>query len=637
MLKKARVFTLALLVVLCLAQSGVYAQYNEAPMLKKLVDEGKLPPVEERLPKNPFVLEPVESIGKYGVVAHTVHMNPQTMDDGTSLCMYEPMLTIARDYQTIIPNLAASWEYSNDAKTLTLHLREGVKWSDGHPFTTDDILFWFEDVIKNDEITPVKPTEWSPGGQLMSMEKVDDYTVNLHFAVPYPVAHMYLAHQNGIQEAFYLPKHYLEQFHINYTPREEVERMAKEAGFDTWWQLFNDKRVSGANSALMQPEVPVLRAFRMMENKASGKVLERNPYYWKVDPEGNQLPYIDRITIERVEDIEVYNMKAILGELDIAGFNTDLASFPVYTLNAEQGGYRVLTWELGLAGVVGYFPNFNHQDPVMREIIHDLRFRKALSHAIDRDEINEAIFFGLGTPMQANLLPFSSYYKEEYASMYLEFDLAKANQLLDEMGLEKNSQGIRMRPDGKELSITILYWAGEHGLEKTSITELVQEYWSKLGIKVSLQPADRNLAQVRVDSADYDVTLWHVDYVSDHLLQSRPKHLVPMATSSRWAPLWSRWYMTNGEDGEEPPENIKHLMDLYRKSGTVPTQEERAAIWDEIARTQAENLWAIGTVGLTPKPVIVTKDLRNVPEKGVWAWDYFFAGIARPEQFYFDR
>lgn len=239
--------------------------------------------------------------------------------------------------------------------------------------------------------------------------------------------------------------------------------------------------------------------------------------------------------------------------------------------------------------------------------------------------------------MQANLLPFSSYYKEEYANMHLEFDLAKANQLLDEMGLKKNSQGIRLRPDGKELSITILYYAGEHGLEKTSITELVQEYWSKLGIKVSLQPADRNLAQVRVDSADYDVTLWHIDYVSDHLLQSQPKHMIPMAVSSRWAPLWARWYMTNGKDGEEPPENIKYLMDLYRKSATVTTQEERAIIWDEIVRTQAENLWAIGTVGLTPKPVIVNGDLRNVPEKGVWAWDYFFAGIARPEQFYFDR
>ncbi|NLJ87068.1 MAG: ABC transporter substrate-binding protein, partial [Firmicutes bacterium] len=603
--KKRTVFAAALLVVMCLAQSVVYAQYNEAPMLKELVEEGKLPPVEERLPKNPLVLEPVESIGKYGGTAHTIHMNPQAMDDGINLCSYEPLLTIDRDYKTIIPNLATSWEYSNDAKTLTMKLREGVKWSDGHPFTADDILFYFEDVVGNDELTPVKPAAWCPGGKLVELTKIDDYTVQMDFAAPFPVAHMYIAHQHGIHGAFYLPKHHLKQYHIKYTPQEELEKIAKEAGFDTWWKLFQDRQLSTAISALTHPEMPVLRAYRVAQNQPSGKVLERNPYYWKVDPAGNQLPYIDRITIERVEDIEVYNMKAILGELDFAGYNTDLASFPVYTLNAEQGGYRVLTWELGLAGVVGYFPNFNHQDPVMREIIHDLRFRKALSHAIDRDEINEAIFFGLGTPMQANLLPFSSYYKEEYANMHLEFDLAKANQLLDEMGLKKNSQGIRLRPDGKELSITILYYAGEHGLEKTSITELVQEYWSKLGIKVSLQPADRNLAQVRVDSADYDVTLWHIDYVSDHLLQSQPKHMIPMAVSSRWAPLWARWYMTNGKDGEEPPENIKYLMDLYRKSATVTTQEERAIIWDEIVRTQAENLWAIGTVGLTPKPVIV--------------------------------
>ena len=625
------------LLVLVLSAVVYAGPYNEAPMLSELVAAGKLPPVEDRLPLEPLVVEPVESIGKYGGTAHAVHMNPESLEDGINLNPYEPMLRIAGDYRTFVPNLATGYEYRNDGKTLLLYLRKGVKWSDGHPFTVDDIIFYFEDVVGNDELTPVKPVYWRPGGEMPKLTKIDDYTLQFDFAVPFPVAHMYLPHQTGVQGAFYLPKHYLKQFHIKYTPKEEVERLAKENGYDSWWQFFNAKQVSTAISGLADPEVPVLRAFRMVSNEPSTKVFERNPYYWKVDTEGNQLPYIDRIVIERVEDIEVYNMKVILGDVDFAGLNTDLASYPVYTLNAEQGGYRVLLWELGLAGVVGYFPNFNHKDPVLREIIHDLRFRMALSHAIDRDEINQAIFFGLGPPMQANLLPFSSYYKEEFANMYLEYDLDKANALLDEMGLKKGPNGIRLRPDGKELSLNIIFTAGEHGMEKTSITELVREYWSALGINVSVTSVDTSLLKVRVDSADYDVTLWHIDYTSDHLLQAQPKHLVPMAVSSRWAPLWARWYMTDGAEGEVPPEYIKEIMDMYRATMSTNSPEERHALWTEIARRQAENLWAIGTVGLTPKPIVISQDLRNVPEQGIWAWDYFFGVIASPEQFYLDR
>ena len=543
-------------------------------------------------------------------------------------------LTSTEDYRTIIPNLATSYEYTNEGKTLTLNLRQGVRWSDGYPFTVDDIIFWFEDVMGNDEITPVKPVAWTPGGQQPKLTKIDDYTIQFDFAVPFPVAHMYLAHQHGVQGAFYLPKHYLQQFHIKYTPQEEVERIAKENNYDTWWKFFQARQMSTAISAMIHPDMPVLRAFKVVTNEPSGKVLERNPYYWKVDTEGNQLPYIDRIVMERVEDIEVYNMKVILGDVDFAGYNTDLASYPVYTLNAEQGNYRVLLWELGLAGVVGYYPNFNHQDPVMRDIIHDLRFRMALSHAMDRDEINEAVFFGLGTPMQANLLPVSSYYDEAFSNIYLEYDLDKANALLDEMGLVRNSRGIRLRPDGQELSFNILFTAGEHGMEKTSITELVMEYWGALGINVSMTPVDSTLLKVRVDSADYDMTLWHIDYVSDHLLQTQPKHLIPMAASSRWAPLWARWYMTNGADGEEPPEFIRESMDMYRATLSTNSDEERHELWTEIAHRQAENLYAIGTVGLTPKPIVIDANLRNVPETGIWAWDYSFGWIVNPEQFY---
>jgi peptide/nickel transport system substrate-binding protein len=266
-------------------------KFNEAPMLAELVKAGKLPPVEKRLPSEPLVIVPVEEVGQYGGTARVFSNSITGYGEGECLIGFEGIVKLGPDGTSVVPNIAKSWKFTNGGKTLTLYLRKGIKWSDGVPFTADDILFWWEDVILNDDLTPVKPKTWSPGGKLMRVEKVDDYTVSLHFAIPYPFAILYLAHAWGAQGSFYYPKHYSKNFHPKYVPLDELNKKAKAEGFDNWWQLFGKyNSFFGGGGANVEPGTPTLQAFMVAKKGTDVIISERNPYYWKVDIAGNQLP-----------------------------------------------------------------------------------------------------------------------------------------------------------------------------------------------------------------------------------------------------------------------------------------------------------------------------------------------------------
>jgi len=304
--------------------SVMAAKYNEAPMLKIKVAAGELPPVEERLPEEPLVIPVVEEIGEYGETMHINTLNPGCWGaGGWQIINFECMLRIAPDGKTILPNLAKDYKLSENGKTLTLYLRKGIRWSDGAPFTADDILFWYEDVILNDELTPVKPKRWSPGGELMKVEKMDDYTVRLHFARSYPLVTIQLA-RNANRGGFYLPKHYLKQFHPRYVPMEKLEKMTEKEGYDYWYQLFNRKRDDGWGGKA-GVGYPTLRSHVLIEKKEEVYIAGRNPYYWKVDPAGNQLPYIDKVVVVGVlSNRELLDGNIISGQVDYASEQTSL-------------------------------------------------------------------------------------------------------------------------------------------------------------------------------------------------------------------------------------------------------------------------------------------------------------------------
>lgn len=628
-----------LIVFTLLGFSGVAAaQYNEAPMLAQQVQAGLLPPVDERLPENPAIVEPVEQIGKYGGTLRTTTIAANSILGPHVILMGEGLLRTDTDYQTIVPNLAERWEFSDDYRVLTLYLRKGVRWSDGAPFTADDIMFWWEDVQLNEDLFPSGPSrrDWYAGGERMNLVKVDDYTIRMEFAVPNPLILRRLAHGPGMEMVDY-PKHYLKQFHPKYTPMEEIQKMLDAEGFDFWYQLFED-RAERSFSMSMNPDLPSIDAYYLKTKEPERLVFERNPYYWKTDPEGNQLPYIDQILVRKAADITTANAWIVTGQDDFNGFHTSLQQLPTYRQYEQQSDYRILLYRGTFGTEVLIQFNQTIEDPVLREIFQDVRFRRAMSHAINREEINEVLYFGLGEPRNTTVLPIASAYKEEFAKAYIEYDPDLANQLLDEMGLDKrDSEGFRLRPDGRRLSITIDYT--ESDTPKTPTLELVKEYWEAVGVQTQLNYMTNTLVAERATANLIQVGIHHADRSTDPLVFTEPFWYAPVQVGweqTTW-PLYAQWYNTGGAAGEEPPEHVKELIDIFNAMQRTTDEDERVQLLQQLLQRQAENLWTLGTVGNAPFVIVVQNAVRNVPETGWWGWDGYFGYPYHPEQFYLDR
>jgi len=608
-------------------------KFNEAPMLRMKVAAGELPPVEERLPESEdiVVIELLEEIGQYG---GTAHVFTERVSPGDAMFMMGqlPILRLAPDCLTIIPNIAKKWDLSKDGKTLTLYFRKGMKWSDGYPFTADDIMFWWEDVVLNDELTPSKPQIWAPGGKLMGVEKLDDYTIRFCFDIPYPTILLTLACYYNIYIT--MPKHYLKRFHIKYNP--EANELAKENGFDKWYSYFLDRN-DVDHSVPTNPDLPTLAPFRLAERTTEYWLYERNPYFWKVDTQGNQLPYIDRILSRKVSNVEVYNAKIVSGEADYAIRVTSLENYPLYVENAEKGNYRVLPWLCGYTSILDFRPNQTCKDPVLRKIFQDVRFRRALSLAINREEINQTIFFGQGEPVQVSPFHISDYYEERFAKSYIEYNPDEANRLLDEMGLKwDENHEYRLRPDGKTLEWVCLYKPYQAYGTAGPICELVREYWKNIGCKMIPKEARKELFSQRIQANEAEMTIGWSDMCTNSMIWS-PGHFIPIQAGNPWAVEWGRWYETKGRKGEEPPEEIKKNIERWERMRTTMDDNERIRLGKEIAESQAKNLWTIGTVGKVLKPVIARNNLRNIPEKSVYTGDFLDTTPSLPETYFFKQ
>ncbi len=633
---RVRYWVLGLVLFLVLGGSSAAQTYSEAPMLSQLVADGQLPPVEERIPVEPYVVKPVETIGRYGGTAQTAVVGSirGLGDDTMMMSAWADLIQAAPRAAGWVPHLAKSLEASEDYATWTLELREGVRWSDGHPFTAEDLMFWYEDILLNEDLTPTVGIAWRAGGEVMDFVALDDYTVEFRFAEPKPYFPGQLIHRRW---GALHPKHYMMQFHPHYVDEAELKAMAEEAGYDHWYQLFSFMGSKVINTPL-NPDLPTLASYVLVSLTSDRRVYERNPYFWKVDTAGNQLPYIDRIETTLVADAEVYQGMVMSGDLDFAAFATGIQNFPMYRQFEAEGGYRTILWDSGHGNEVIYFPAMTHRDPAMREIFQDVRFRRALSLAIDRDEINEIIYFGRGTPMQYTVLPTSVHYRQEFADAYADYDPDTANQLLDDMGLDgRDGEGFRLRPDGTRLRFTIEFMPGE--TDKTPNVELVTQYWQEIGIDVTMEIVSGELIWQRGPANLLDVTNWHGSAESDLLFPVENNFIIPIGTYAANINFmeWARYYVTGGEAGEAPPEHIAQILDWYDQV----IVESDPAVRDELAynilHAQAENVWAIGTIGQAPYPIIVNKDLRNVPEDGFWGWEAQWTCNRDPEQFFFDR
>ncbi|MFW6270441.1 MAG: ABC transporter substrate-binding protein [Bacillota bacterium] len=606
--------TLCMVFSLTILVQGV----SEVPMLEEQVKQGDLPSMEERIPEDPYVVEPIEEIGTYGGTLRVATTSINGWGDHAAVYDFiNSFVKPSPDADDVVVNFAKDIEVSDEMDTYTIHLREGVKWSDGHPFTAEDIMFWYEDILQNEDLYPAVGEVFKANGELMELTKIDDYTIEINFVAPQPFFLNSLVHQ-----ADYLtPKHYLKDFHPAYVDEEELKKKVEEEGFDHWWELFEDR-----NAVLMNmpqtKERPALTPYKLAKKRSDRLVYERNPYYWKVDTEGNQLPYIDKIDTQLASDSEVVQGKILSGEIDFSSRNVDIRNYPMYRKYEEDGEFRTVLWDNALGSDVLYQFNMTHEDSGLREVFQNDKFRKAMSLAIDRDEINETIYFGKAEPRQFTVLPTSKYYESEFGEAYAEYNPEEAKKLLDDAGIvDQDGDGWRERPDGEDLTFTIEFTQRPYPVVPN--IEIVTSNWQEIGINVNSRQISGELANQRAPGNMMDAAIWGGGSVSDIMFPQTIRFFSPVSTawSSTVWPKWDQWAASDGEQGEEPPAEIKQIHEKWINTLKEPDTDKRISMAKDIVRAQAENLWVIGTVGLSPRPVIVNEKLRNVPEDNLWAWD----------------
>ena len=613
----------ALLAVFALAAAGAWAQqYNEAPMLQEMVAAGDLPPVGERLPEDPLMVEPVDSVGQYGGTWRRAFKGIKDFHAFGRL-NYEPMLRWPRDPKDPVqPGLARDWTWSEDGTELTLHLRRGLKWSDGAPFTVDDIIFWWEAIETDTNVTAAPHAEWVINGEPMELTKIDDVTIKLTFAGPNGLAETVGLAFHGNQWplgferfGFFAPRHYLEQYHPAYNSNVSDYQQFEDKAFD-----FNIER-------------PSMTPWRVTEWGAGATelVAERNPYYWKVDTEGNQLPYIDRLHFTLVEDNEAANLLAIAGEIDMQTRHMDLTKFPVYQQNAEAGEYHTLLWNNASASHATFMPNQSYGDPKYRALMQELKFRQALSLAIDRDLINEIVHLGLGTPRTESVVNDSALFQPDIEFYYAEFDLDRARELLDEIGLPVGSDGVRTFADGSPLELIV----EAVGTGNTDALQIAVEGWNDIGLKTVLKTMTRDVYWPRANANEVMIATWGTDRGLVPMVD--PVYQFPFDERSWGAPAFGTWYKTGGELGEEPPAEMKELMDLYDEYKVTVDSATQLEIARKLVRLSTERLYTIGTVGMAPSIVVVKDNFKNVMEEFTADWLIMSPGTQDPSHYYFDQ
>lgn len=613
--------------------------WGEAPMLAERVAAGDLPPVEERLPAQPVVVQPLEQIGEYGGELKGPSALPNCCGWDVLEMRLQKLLTIDTDLSTIIPNVAQAYEVSDDLTTFTFHLREGHKWSDGTPFTTEDFRFYFEDVLGNTDLTPAPGGPWVLDGELPQMDIIDDTTITF----TYPEARNGLIIQLGSEVGHrgYRPSHYFQQYHLDYNA--DANALADELGFEDWVQMFNAKmntyNFTWNLGSETDPYSPTLNTFVFVSEDAFGnKLYERNPYFFKVDTAGNQLPYTDTLRRLLVEDVQVQDLKGIAGEYTHFGWGT-LASYPTYRENEEAGGYRTALAEYSRGNEYALGFNFTTENLPLREIFWDARFRQAMSVAINRDEINELVYFGLANPSQNSLVPSSNFYEPWMSTNYAQYDPDLANQLLDEMGLDqRDADGFRLRPDGETLFINFQVYVPEDAWRQ--IGELISSYWNEVGVKTQYKLIGDSLFRELRNSNQLDVSAWAADVLDiGEVASSLGNTRVSWGNRASGIP-WRDWLLSEGENGEEPPEVIKELWELGEQFLEAPYGSEE---WVEAGKAfynaSFGGLYIIGTIQRPPQPLLFKTNLKNTPPNdttGQWAWSYRQWVMFMPEQWYFE-
>ncbi|MBD1557594.1 ABC transporter substrate-binding protein [Vibrio sp. S9_S30] len=616
--------------VAAVVSMSAYAEtYNEAPALAELVKQGKLPAVEERLPTEPLVVTPFESVGKYG---GTLNLVGKVMDNGHRIrtIAYDNLFNFDETYSKVVPNLATGFTSNKENTEFTITLRKGVKWSDGHPFSADDVAFYINDVLGDEKHAGNRPLIF-PTFDSASAEVINAHTVKIKLKQPNGMFIRYLATVDSESFTAY-PKHYCSKFMPAFNDKAEAD--AKAAGFDSWRQFSNIKCnahyfIEHYNNV----DRPVLTAWKVQSPpgpNASFAEYVRNPYYWQVDTAGNQLPYLDSVRWRYSEDLEEMVLRAANGEADYQYRHIGTPTHrPLLIDNEKKSGYTYQFRPSTLSSEMVIALNQTAKDPVKRALFANKDFRVALSHAIDREEISETVYSGAVGPYQAAPLEMSPFYDEEMAFQYTEFDQKKANSILDSLGLtQRDGEGYRLMENGKRLRIEAVSKVSDKGVLADSL-ELVKNQWKDVGVFLDIRVMEVNhVTNLRLTN-DYDMIPIIGDGGVGVLDEAR--HYLPFSPESTWGLGYYNW--AKGRDNAvEPPEHVKKQVALWKQLEKTSSQDGQIALMRQIMEIAKENFYVIGTVESLPVGVVVNNKLRNVPENMPQSWTFPTPGPMRMSQ-----
>ncbi|PSL17497.1 ABC transporter substrate-binding protein [Shimia abyssi] len=597
----------------------------------EIVGNPALPALADRIPAEPLVVVPYESVGTYG---GTLDVLSNATEAGTSDFLSVRHVNLVRysdDLQTIVPNVAKSWAWNDDFTQLTFTLRKGHKWSDGAPFTSADVAFWYNDLMMDTNIFESPKDYVTVAGERMTLETPDDVTVIFNLPAPKPglLAHFATHYAQGFQ-----PKHFLGQFHpgINADADSYAQSMGFENGYDAIKAYYgNSDWTDTPTPMLSRPDVagglpkathPTLESHIYVGDTTEGRQLVANPYFHQVDVTGQQLPYISKQDEVYINDNEVRILKIVNGEVDYKSQSLQLASAPILLENQEKGGYEVHLKPEITMGAFGF--NVTHEDSEKRKVFGDVKFREAMSIAINRDELNEVGFFGQGTPQQyIGFSPKPGGVNGDWQTYMTEYDPAGANARLDEIGMaDTNGDGIRELPNGDPLVLNLNF--STQGIAGQTV-ELVAQYWREVGVDSVVKEVTPDEYRSAQSSNKLDVSMWRKGQPLAIVLGNNELWVPPFENyfGNRTGMLWAEWVESGGSAGVEPPAYVKALMeDINALQSADQASDEFAALTERMVKNMTENMLFIGTVN-APAPMIHHNNLHNFTEMQTHSYEYY--------------
>lgn len=615
------------------------SKYKEAPMLADLVKKGTIPELDKRLPNTPFVLAPRDKIGKFGETLFSAFPQPYQGQAYETLGFYEPVLTWNKGNTQLVPNLVEAFEPSADQMTFKMTIRKGLKWSTGDPVTTADIKFAYDDMWSNTTLNPKFPSAFSAGGEPSKLNVIDDFTFELSFVKPYP-SFKYVISRQGFTNQLFVASKYLKQFHEKYVDKAKLDQMTKDAGFDTWNQLFSDK-----NTFFTNVDRPNLFAWKMeslSDDKLTRKFV-RNPYFFKVDTEGNQLPYLDYQQVQYVDNAETLKMMTLAGENEYIGapIGEVFSDWPLYAENADQGNYRMITASADFGHIFLVMPNMSSQDPQKGPLLANKDFRVALSYAINRPELI-SLFVSVGDvkgkPAQQSPVEASPYYDEELTTQYTEFSVDKANALLDKIGLtNKGSDGYRLGLDGQPLNFTAII--PTYSPLWVDGGNLISKYWKAVGLNIEAKPVSPEIWNETIQANKTDITIHSTGSGGLMVINSDGIDAYSMpyiGWMQRWGVGYVKYLTSDGKEGVKPPDFVYQLNKLREEILYEADPAKADAKVKELLTVWKDAFPLIGVSRPLPSWMLISNKLKNTPQNDE-PWAIFMFGVGgnvNPSQFY---